>query len=80
MNVFENIFNMIMDVKEKIKNNIKATINIVLFYDYHDIVLFNDGVRVGKPKATFTLDKKKYYFLCMNDLRICDFLMDMLQI
>lgn len=59
MNIFENIFNMIMNVKEKANNNIKGTINIVLFCDYHNIVWFNDGVSVAKSKATITLDEKK---------------------
>jgi hypothetical protein len=30
-NVFENIFNTIMDVKRKIKDNIKARLDIALF-------------------------------------------------
>ena len=50
---------MIMNVKEKANNNIKGTINIVLFCDYHNIVWFNDGVSVAKSKATITLDEKK---------------------
>ena len=47
---------MIMDVKWKIKDNIKARMNIALFYDNWNMKFLNDGVRVVKPKATFTLD------------------------
>jgi hypothetical protein len=57
-NMFENIFNMVMDVKEKIKNNIKARMNIVLFCDRQIMELLNDGVCVAKPKDIFFLDKK----------------------
>jgi len=63
-NMFENIFNMVMDVKEKIKNNIKARMNIVLFCDRQIMELLNDGVCVVKPKDIFFLDKKStIYFL-----------------
>jgi hypothetical protein len=36
-NVFENIFNTIIDIKGKTKDN------IALFYDHQNIELFNDG-------------------------------------
>ena len=39
--------------------------------------LLNDGVCVAKPKGTFILEKK-HNFLCINDLRARDFLMDIL--
>jgi hypothetical protein len=42
-NVFENIFNTIIDIKGKTKDNIKARMNIALFYDHQNIELFNDG-------------------------------------
>jgi hypothetical protein len=42
-NVFENIFNTIIDIKGKTKDNIKARMNISLFYDHQNIELFNDG-------------------------------------
>jgi hypothetical protein len=49
---------MVMDVKEKIKDNIKARMNIVLFCDRQIMELLNDGVCVAKPKDIFFLDKK----------------------
>lgn len=42
-NVFENIFNTIIDIKGKTKDNTKARMNIALFYDHQNIELFNDG-------------------------------------
>jgi len=78
-NMFEDIFNMVMDVKKKIKDNIKARMNIVLFCDHHIMELLNDGVCVAKPKDIFSLDKKKHNLLSMNGLTICNFLMDMLE-
>jgi hypothetical protein len=56
-NVFENIFNMVMDVKGKTKDNIKAKMDIMLFYHRKNMDLVYDRSRVTKPKASFTLDK-----------------------
>jgi hypothetical protein len=56
-NLFENIFNMVMDVKGKTKDNIKARINIVLFCNRKNIKLVFDGSRVAKPGASFALEK-----------------------
>jgi hypothetical protein len=55
-NMLENIFNTIMNMKGKTKNNIKARMNISFFF-YHKITeLVYDGLRVAKPKASFVLD------------------------
>ena len=56
-NMFENIFNTIMDMKGKTNDNIKAIIIIHLFCHYKDIELVYDGSRITKPKANFVLDK-----------------------
>ena len=56
-NVFENIFNMVMDVKGKTNDNIKAKMDIMLFYHCKNMDLVYDRSRVTKPKASFTLDK-----------------------
>lgn len=77
-NIFENVFNTIIEVKGKTKDNIKARMNVTLFCDFKNMELLNDDVRVAKPKTTFALDKKKHNFLYANDLRVCDFLMNML--
>jgi hypothetical protein len=56
--VFNNIFNTIMDVKGKTKDNIKAKMDISLYCNYENIELVNDGFCVAKPKATFIPDSQ----------------------
>ena len=56
-NVFENIFNTIMDVKEKTKDNIKARLYITLFCNLKNMELVWDRSRVAKPRASFVLEK-----------------------
>jgi len=56
-NVFENIFNTVMDVKGKTKDNIKAIIDIALFCNRKNMELVCNGSRVTKPRASFVLEK-----------------------
>jgi hypothetical protein len=56
-NMFENIFNTIMDMKGKTNDNIKAIIIIHLFCHHKNMELVYDGLRITKPKANFVLDK-----------------------
>jgi len=56
-NVFENIFNMIMDVKRKTKDNIKARMDIALFCHRKNMKLVYVGSWVAKLKVSFALDK-----------------------
>jgi len=56
-NVFENIFNIVMDMKGKTKDNIKARLDIALFYNHQNMELVCDGSRVAKPRASFVLEK-----------------------
>jgi len=56
-NVFENIFNIVMDMKGKTKDNIKAILDIALFYNHQNMELVCDGSRVTKPRASFVLEK-----------------------
>jgi hypothetical protein len=55
--MFGNIFNTVMDVKEKIKDIIKTKMNISLFCHYKNMKLVYDRSQVAKSKASFTLDK-----------------------
>jgi len=57
-NVFENIFNTIMDVKRKTNDNIKARLDIALFCNHTNMEFVCDGSRVAKPRASFVLEKK----------------------
>jgi hypothetical protein len=48
---------MVMDVKRKIKDNIKTKINIYLFCHHKNMECVYDGSRVAKHKANFALDR-----------------------
>ena len=56
-NVFENIFNTVIDIKGKTKDNIKTRLDIALFCNRKNIELVCDGPRVTKPRASFVLEK-----------------------
>ena len=56
-NVFENIFITVMDVKGKRKDNIKARLDIALFYNRQNKKLVRDESRVAKLRASFVLKK-----------------------
>jgi hypothetical protein len=57
-NMFDNIFNMIMDKNGKTKDNIKARMDIVFFFYHHkNIELVYVGSQVAKPKTSLALDK-----------------------
>jgi hypothetical protein len=56
-NVFENIFNIVMDVKGKTKDNIEARLDVALFCNRKNMELVCDGSRVAKPRASFVLEK-----------------------
>jgi hypothetical protein len=55
-NMFENIFNTVMDVKRNTKDNIKARLDVV-FCNRKNMELVCDGSRVAKPRASFVLEK-----------------------
>jgi hypothetical protein len=56
-NMFENIFNIVMDVKGKTKDNIKARLDLALFCNRKNMELVYDGSWVAKPRASFVLEK-----------------------
>jgi len=56
-NMFENIFNTVMDVKGKTKDNIKARLDVALFYNHKNMELVRDGSQVAKQRASFVLEK-----------------------
>ena len=56
-NLFENIFNTVMDVKGKTKDNIKARLDIALYCNRKNMELVCNGSRVTKPRASFVLEK-----------------------
>jgi hypothetical protein len=71
-NMFENIFNTVMDVKGKTKDNIKARLDLALFCNRKNMELVYDGSWVAKPRASFVLEKNAQllvYVFPMNMLR-----------
>jgi hypothetical protein len=56
-NMFENIFNTVMDVKGKTKDNIKARLDITLYCNRKNMELVYDESRVVKPRASIVLEK-----------------------
>jgi hypothetical protein len=63
-NVFENIFNTVMDVEGKTKDNINARMSITLFCNRKNIELVFDGSWFVKPRASFVL--KKYTTISLS--------------
>jgi len=73
-NMFENIFNTVIDMKGKTKNIIKDKMNIPLFCHHNNTKLVYNESQVAKLKASFAL----HNYLSTNGLRIYVFLMDLL--
>jgi hypothetical protein len=62
-NEIDNIFNMMMDVKGKTKDNMKTKLDLPLYCDRDIIELINDGFHIVKPKVIFTLDNNGQLFV-----------------
>ena len=79
-NIFENIFNMIMNMKWKENDNMKAIMDIPLFCYRKNMKLVYDGSQVAMFKLSLLhLRQECIITLFTNDLRVHVFLMDMLQ-
>jgi hypothetical protein len=61
---------MIMDVKEKTKDNIKARMDILLFCNRKNMELSFDGSRVAKPKAFSVCKTIGFIFFLLIELTI----------
>ncbi|XP_052117681.1 uncharacterized protein LOC110281750 [Arachis duranensis] len=73
--VFDNIFNTIMDIKEKTKDNAKARMDLSLYCKRKNLELPNQsGGKIIKPKAnyTFTLQQKRAICEWVKELRMPD--------
>jgi hypothetical protein len=55
---------MVMDMKGKTKENIKARMNIYLFCHHKNMELVYNGTRVAKPKVSFALDNNAQLLVC----------------
>nr|GEW29916.1 hypothetical protein [Tanacetum cinerariifolium] len=59
-NMFDNIFKIIMDDKDKIKDNGKARQDVKEYYKRRELKLVSDvNGKVSKPRASFSLTKKQ---------------------
>jgi len=56
-NAFDNIFNIVMNVKEKTNDNMKARMGLALNCDGKNIELLNDELCAVRFKFTFISDK-----------------------
>lgn len=74
-NVFDNIFNTVMDVKGKTKDNLKARKDLQLYCNRPNLELKvrGDG-KIVKPKAAYTLSKEQRKLVCewVKHLRLPD--------
>lgn len=74
-NVFDNIFNTVMDVNGKTKDNVKARHDINLFCNRSELEIDKvEGKKGTKPKACYTLTKeqKKQLLEWVKDIRLPD--------
>ena len=55
--MFGNIFNTVVDVKGKTKDNIKTRLDIDLYCNRKNMELVYDESWVAKPRASFVLEK-----------------------
>ncbi|KAJ9562235.1 hypothetical protein OSB04_007395 [Centaurea solstitialis] len=62
-NVFENLFNTIMDTT-KTKDNIKARRDVEIYCNRPELHIATSGNKVVKPKASYTLSKQQVIKVC----------------
>src|SRR5262249_27319152 len=73
-NVFENLFNTVMDIKGKTKDHVKARVDLKLYCRRPELELVKENERVLKPKASYTLKKDQKEEVChwVKQLRFPD--------
>ena len=74
-NVFDNIFNTVMDIKGKTKDNVKARMDLREYCKRKDLeIVESSNGKHFKPKAkySFTMDKKKAVCEWVKNLRMPD--------
>ena len=58
-NIFDNVLNTVKDIKEKTKDNIKARLDLAIYYKYLHLELQQDDKeRVYKLKVTYSLTRE----------------------
>ena len=71
-NVFENVFNNVMDVKGKTKDTTKARKDMVLLYKRLELQIHEESEKY--PRACYTLDINQKEVLCkwLKELKFPD--------
>lgn len=65
MNVFDNVFNTVKDIKEKTKDNVKARKDISEFCRCRELELIDLGNgKFKNPKALYTLSASQRKVVC----------------
>ncbi|OMO58327.1 Transposon, En/Spm-like protein [Corchorus capsularis] len=63
-NVFDNVFNTVMDVKGKTKDNLKARMDLQLYCKRPELELQTHNGKVFKPIATYALSSEHKKLVC----------------
>ena len=73
-NVFENLFNTVMDINGKTKDNVKARMDLKLYCIRPELELIEENGKVLKPKASYALTKDQKEEVChwVKQLRFPD--------
>ena len=74
-NVFDNVFNTVMDIKNKTKDNVKARIDLKEYCKRRELELhILPSGKVLKPKAKFALsnEQRSFVYKWISELKIPD--------
>jgi len=73
-NMFDNIFNTVMDVKDKTKDNLKARMDVQTYCNRPELELKEHQGKILKPKAAYSLTKEQRKLVCgwVKSLRFQD--------
>ena len=75
-NVFDNIFNTVMDVKGKTKDNVKARMDLANYCRRPDLLLVNDPAtgKIIQPRGNYTLSPEdaKSVYQWISELKMSD--------
>ena len=73
-NVFDNVFNTIIDIKGKTKDNVNAHLDMTIVYKCLELELLDRNGTIVKPKAIYALRAAqiKEVYLWLKQLRFSD--------
>nr|MCH9869341.1 hypothetical protein [Serratia marcescens] len=74
-NIFDNIFNTVMDIKDKTKDNTKARRDLALYCNQRQLELMeSDDGRLLKPVANYVLnkDERSLVLRLMKEIKFSD--------